>query len=70
VYTFYANLLLSEGKLGNVDSANCPGLATVTGRHVAGDARALAHGVDVVGVSDVENDLGVGPLCAVQEVSL
>ena len=55
------DLRLSEGELGDLDGGDGPGLAVVAGRHLTGDTFALGNGVDVVGVSRVEGDLGVGP---------
>lgn len=50
-----------EAKLGNVDPADSPGLATITGLHISSNPFTLGHSVDVVGVRSVEGNLGVDP---------
>ena len=50
-----------ERELRNVNGGNSPGLATIAGGHVASDAATLGKGVNVVGVSNIEDNLGVGP---------
>jgi hypothetical protein len=48
---------------GNVDSADSPCFAAVSCLHVAGDTVTLGHGVDVVGIGNIQNNLGVDPRC-------
>lgn len=51
----------AKRKLRNLNSRHCPSLTPITGRHVSGDPLALGHGVDVVRVSAIQDDLGVCP---------
>lgn len=44
-----------------MDRSHSPGLAIITGRHVPSDTVTLCHSVDVVGVSSIQNNLGVSP---------
>lgn len=53
--------LARERELRNVNGGNSPGLATIAGGHVASDTATLGEGVDVVRVSHIEDNLGVGP---------
>lgn len=59
---FFAPRLLTERELGDVNVGDLPGFAAITGRHVAGDSLALAHGLIVVRVGGVEGDDSVNPL--------
>lgn len=47
----------------NINLCHSPRDAAVRGAHLAGDALALAHGVNVVRVCTIEYDLGVNPSC-------
>lgn len=53
----------AERELGNVDGADSPGLAAVSGLHVSSNTVALGHSVDVLGVSNIQDDFGIDPRC-------
>ena len=48
--------------LRNAKGANSPGLAAIAGGHVSSsDSLTLAQSVDIIGIGNIKNDLGVGP---------
>lgn len=47
--------------LGNMNGSHSPGFAIITGRHVSSDTFTLCHSVDIIGVSSVQDNLGVSP---------
>ena len=53
--------LRGERELRNVNGGDSPGLTTVAGGHVTSHAVTLGQCVDVVRVSDIEDDLGIDP---------
>lgn len=57
----YPSRRLSERKLRDLNCSHSPSLAIVTGRHFSSDTFTLCHGVDVVRVGSIQNNLGVGP---------
>ena len=51
-----------ESVLRNAEGADSPGLTAIAGGHVSSsDSLSLSQSVDIVGISNVQNDLGVGP---------
>lgn len=52
---------LSKRILGNMNGSHSPGLAIITGCHVSSDTFTLCHGVDIIGISSIQDKLGVSP---------
>lgn len=56
-------LRAAERKFGDLNGSHSPSFATIRGAHLAGDALALAHGVNVVGIGNIKDYFGVSPSC-------